>query len=49
MKNKVKEYYKSNPDIGMEHDKIARDVCKNNAGKTNSIFRKSLIFILKCE
>jgi len=33
MKNKFKEYYKANPDIGMEHDTIARDVCKNNASK----------------
>jgi len=36
MKNKFKEYYKANPDIGMEHDKIARDVCKNNASKIDS-------------
>ena len=35
MKNKFKEYYQNNPDIGMKHDKIARDVCKNNAGKIN--------------
>lgn len=30
MKNKFKEYYKSNPDIGEEHDTIARDVCKKH-------------------